>query len=219
MSIRALLIAPLAGVLLVLILAQRDTIQVAAQIPSPSGALSVVAIESTDAHGVVVSWSLAAETPAADFFLIYRRSIKSLPGSDVQVAVVMGTTRGYTDYTVEDVGIWCYQVVSVVNTVPTFASPENCVGFLAGLPGAVSPVLAAGCSRFYQTRPAGTLMAAIAAKFDPAAALVSLWRFDPDQQRLVSGYFADPNVPVDFVALPASNEYEFACLTTTATYR
>ncbi len=209
----------LLGLVLLGGLVSRPAGRVAAQIPDPSPVLTTFVGASTDAQGIVVTWNVAIYALNSDYYAIYRRSGLAPAGSGAQIAVVAGVLRGYTDYTVPGPGIWCYQVVAVAQSRLAFASTESCAGFLPGVPGDKSPAFGAGCSQFFQSQPSGTPMAAIAARFDPPAAVVSLWRFDATQQRLVAGYFTGASVPADFSSLPATFEFEFACLAAPATYR
>ncbi len=222
MTRRRLFTLILPGMAILLVLAGRPANRATAQIPDPSPVLTNFVGESTDGQGLVVTWTVAVNALNSDYFTIFRRPGAAPAGSGMEIAVVAGNLRGYTDYSVPAPGAWCYQVVSVAGSRFTYASSESCAIFVtgaAGIAGTKPPVLGAGCSHFYQNQPVGTPMSSIAARFDPPGSVISLWRFDVAEQRLVAGYFAAGNVPADFTLLPATNEFEFACLAAPATYR
>jgi hypothetical protein len=55
-----------------------------------------------------------------------------------------------------------------------------------------------GCNAIIIQSANGTRVAAIAALVSPAAALVSIWRYDNATGRYLVGYFSDPRAPVTF---------------------
>lgn len=192
----------------------------AAQIPpGPSSALSLRAFVTVDGHGIALDWSTNIFVlNNDDGFLLFRRPFL-IPGIGEPIFRAPITVHNYTDYDLGAVGPYCYQVVSLLRGAFDFVSADVCAGLLVGTARTVSPVLAPGCNVFYQTQPVGTAMTEIARRFDPSAALISIWRLDPTSGAFTAGYFADPYYPSDFVTLPATNEFEYACLNVTAAYR
>ena len=190
-----------------------------AQIPELPRGLTLFSDVSTDGQGIVLTWSISLQAFFSDGFVVLRRIGSAPAGSGTAIASLPGNVKAYTDYSVPGAGIWCYQVVSTYQGNYTYSSPESCTGFLPGLPGNARPVIAAGCNEFYQTLPAGTPAATVAAHFDPPSAVTSIWRYDPVQQRQLSGYFKDTGAPTDFSVLPATGELEYVCLSAPATYR
>ncbi len=183
-----------------------------------TAALSLFAAPSIDGQGVVLNWSLTVLTLNAQSFVLVRRAalIAGDPGAPIYIAG--NAVRGYTDYGLPFAGWYCYTLTALQPGMPGDVSPETCAAFIPGVPGTARPIIGAGCNRFYEALPAGTSMQAIAARFDPAAAVVSLWRYDPIAGRFAAGFFTNPTTPTDFTTLPASPEFEFACLNQQATY-
>ena len=186
--------------------------------PTPTSQFGFFAGRTTDGQGIVVTWSIRIPAFSADGFVLFRRLATSPVGTGVPIATPSARTRAYTDYNLAGDGIWCYQLVSVSGGVFTYASLEICSVVYAGIPGDTKPIIAAGCNQFYQTLPVGTSMRDVAARFSTPSAVLGIWRYDAIQQRSVSGYFADKTAPTDFSSLPVTGEFEYVCLTTTASY-
>ncbi|HLZ73230.1 MAG TPA: hypothetical protein VKV26_25275 [Dehalococcoidia bacterium] len=189
-----------------------------AQLPPPTSALSAFATDAIDGQGVVVSWSVGAIALHSDAFIVFRRNALLSGDSGAAIYPAANTVRGYTDYGLANAGLYCYRVAATLGGQYTYASAESCVTFSPGVAGTARPIIGAGCNRFYVALQPGTAMAAIAARFDPSSAVVSLWRFVPDTGAFAAGFFANPTTPTDFTTLPASPEFEVACLNRPATY-
>lgn len=186
---------------------------------SAASPINLFAAVSVDGQGVVLTWNLTLLTLNAPTFLLTRRA--ALPPGDPGVLIdsAGNADRGFTDYTLPGAGFYCYTLTALQPGTPNYASPEVCTPFTPGVPGTARPAFGAGCSRFYQLLPAGTPAAAIAAHFDPFSAVVSLWRYDAAAGRFTAGFFARSSTPLDFSTLPAAPEFDFVCLSQTATYR
>jgi hypothetical protein len=191
-----------------------------AQLPPPSSAISQLASQSSDGHGVVVTWTVGGSALFVDGFILFRRSAADPPGSSVVIKTFGRDARAYTDYGVgNQIVIWCYQIVATYQGAYAFTAREICTAFVPGVPGPARTALNAGCGAYYQTLPAGTPMFAVALHFQPKSAVISIWRYNPLLQRQESGYFADPATPVDFTTLPAGGEFQEVCLGALATYQ
>ncbi len=189
------------------------------RIVSAASPINLFAAPSIDGQGIVLTWNLTVLTLNAPTFLLTRRAAL-LPGDPgVLVTSAGNADRGFTDYTLPAAGVYCYTLTALQAGPFRDTSPEVCTGFTPGVPGTARPAFGAGCSRFYQMLPAGTPAEAIAAHFDPFSAVVSLWRYDAAAGRFTAGFFARSGTPLDFSALPVAPEFDFVCLSQTATYR
>jgi hypothetical protein len=192
--------------------------RVAAQIPAPTQQFTLFAGRTTDGQGIVVIWGIRIPAFSADSFLLFRGPANAPVGTSVPIATLTSTTRAYTDYNLPGDGIWCYQLFAVSGGILAYSSLEICAVVFAGIPGEIKPIIAQGCNQFYQTLPVGTSMRDVAARFSTPSAVLGIWRYDAAQQRFVSGYFADTTAPTDFSSLPVTGEFEYVCLTMTASY-
>jgi hypothetical protein len=181
--------------------------------------INLFAAASIDGQGIVLTWNLTVLTLNAPAFLLTRRAAM-LPGDPgVLIATAGNADRGFTDYTLPSAGVYRYTLTAVQPGPFRDASPEACTGFTPGVPGTARPVFGTGCSRFYQTLPAGASAGAIAAHFDPFSAVISLWRYDATAGRFTAGFFARSNTPLDFATVPIAPEFDYICLSQPATYR
>jgi hypothetical protein len=189
-----------------------------AQLPIPNTGLTITASVATDGHGVVLTWSINNAGINAASLVVFRLYGSSSTNPGVPILLVRPGIRAYTDYDVTVAGGYCYRIASAPGGTIVVASFPDCLNFAPGRSGTARPIIAPGCSRYYQTHAPSSSMTDVAAAFEPASAVVSLWRYDSGQQRVLAGYFNDPNTPTDFTTLPASQEFEYACLSASATF-